>query len=78
MTAKCYRTGKICYATREAAVEAMLAMKSLRKRRDFYGKPYKHRMKKPMQKRAYWCAYCGFFHLTKMAYFPRWLQQREW
>ncbi|WP_257668552.1 hypothetical protein [Parapedobacter tibetensis] len=34
MRKKCYRTGKVCYPSREEAVDAMFAMKSLRKRND--------------------------------------------
>lgn len=65
---KCSATGKVVFASHEEAKLAIFGLKwNYRMKRDpIDGKRIKHRQGRPQQRRAYYCAYCGGFHLTKM------------
>jgi hypothetical protein len=69
MKNKCEATGKVCYDSKKEARDVLLQLKAACQFR-YNGRRYKHRGRKPAQKRAYKCPFCQQYHLTKLAWFP--------
>ncbi|RKR84414.1 hypothetical protein BDD43_4649 [Mucilaginibacter gracilis] len=68
MKNKCEDTGKTRFDSLAEAKDIMLRFRGMWKlHRE--GKRRKHRQGKPAQKRAYYCGYCGGYHLTSKSLF---------
>lgn len=68
MKTVCHHTGKVSFGSRRDAERALHTIRCSVQRKGPDGKRIKHRCKRPLQKRVYYCTHCERYHLTSWSW----------